>query len=304
MGTLLWVSRVPGSRVGQTWSNINPWFQLRAQEIEEVRVPVFNPKLPGKVSVELYPMVYPHRILAYLFNEVELEMPSCDVQTFWNHSRTLGEPWACAHPAIEWHVPVGLHGDGAKLWTQYRVEKYVAVWLNLLNLPLFRPRSIRHSRFLLFSMPKHKMVKNRSLNVFWRKVCWSLNAAFTGQNPSVGPGGLPLAGEHLERAGHPICKSERKFALTELRGDWEWHRDIWRFCASWQSQVICFRCPALTRGNWPYVYYNNSSTCRWDQEEFSLNQFVARRLTERQLCALYLIGNGFFSIPSYPVKVF
>ena len=258
-----------------------------------MRVPVFNPKLPGKVSVELYPMVYPHRILAFLFDQVELEMPSCDVQTFWNHSRTVGEPWACDHPATEWHVPVGLHGDGAKLWTQYRIEKYVAVWLNL---PLFRPRSVRHSRFLLFSLPKWKIIKNRSLNVFWRKIVWSLNAAFTGMNPCVGPGGQALTGGHLERAGHPICKSQRKFALTELRGDWEWHRDVWRFSASWQSQVVCFRCPAVTRGNEPYVYYNNSSTCRWLPEEFTLNQFVSRRLKEKQLCALYLILELGFSV--------
>eukprot|EP00435_Cladocopium_sp_Y103_P009905 s2850_g2.t1 len=142
-------------------------------EIEHVRIPVYNPKAPGEASVELYPMVYPHRVLAYLFDEVKLEMPTAEVQQYWRHARTMQEPWACAHPATEWHVPVGLHGDGAKLWTQYRVEKYVAVWMNL---PLFRPRSIRHSRFLLFSIEKWKMIKNRSLNVFWRKVVWSLNA--------------------------------------------------------------------------------------------------------------------------------
>ena len=266
---------------------------------------MYNPKAPGEASVELYPMVYPHRVLAYLFDEVKLEMPTAEVQQYWRHARTMQEPWACAHPATEWHVPVGLHGDGAKLWTQYRVEKYVAVWMNL---PLFRPRSVRHSRFLLFSIEKWKMIKNRSLNVFWRKVVWSLNAAFTGRNPSLGPGGQPLSGSHLERAGRPICKSQQKFALTELRGDWEWHRDVLRFSAAWQSQLMCFKCPAATKGHGcdAYIYYNNSPTSRWLEEEFNLEQFVARRLKERQLCALHLIGQGFsasqvtsrvFSIP-------
>lgn len=229
-------------------------------------------------------MVYPHRILAYLFDEVGLQIPSSDVQQYWNHAREMGEPWACQHPASENHIPLGLHGDAARLWTIYKTEKILGVWLNL---PLFRPKSVRHSRWLLFSIAREKLIKNRTLNPFWRKLVWSLNAAFTGLNPVQGPGGQPLIGTHADRAGSPICKSRNQFALTELRGDWEWHRDIWRFTASWQGQDVCFKCPAVTRGDGDdsYVYYNNGLTSRWLQEEFSLNAFVACRLKDHHLCA-------------------
>ena len=44
-------------------------------------------------------------------------------------------------------VPLGFYGDSAQLLTRVRKEKLTCFFLNL---PLFRPRSIRCSRFLLW----------------------------------------------------------------------------------------------------------------------------------------------------------
>lgn len=253
------------------------------EEIESIRVPVVDKKSPRGFSVESYPIIYPHRILAYLFDEVEVEVLQSDVSEYWAHARRMGEPWARLSPASEQHVPLGIHGDAARLWTQYRVEKICAVFLNM---PTFRPRSVRYSRWMLFSIPRDKLVKNRTLNIVWEKLVWSLNACFSGVNPSEGPRGGPLTGKDLARAGRPLCRTRRTFCVTELRGDWEWHRDIWRFTASWQGQDVCFKCPAVTKGNERYVYYNTGPTSSWLQEEFTLEQFISRRLKERQLCTL------------------
>ncbi|CAK8999463.1 Uncharacterized protein SCF082_LOCUS6057 [Durusdinium trenchii] len=223
-------------------------------EIEYIRVPVYDKKTARKSKVEVYPIIYPHRILAYLFDHVQVELSTHDITEYWDHSRQTGEAWACKSSASRTHIPLGLHGDGARLWTQYKVEKIVAIFLNM---PLFRPKSARHSRFLLFTIGRHKLIKNRTINVVWRRLVWSLNACFTGL-----------------------------FALTELRGDWEWHRDTWRFTASWQSHEVCFRCPAVTRGDESLVYYNNGPTSGWVNRDFTLDQFIARRLKENQLCPL------------------
>ncbi|CAK9036671.1 Uncharacterized protein SCF082_LOCUS21823 [Durusdinium trenchii] len=252
-------------------------------EIEYIRVPVYDKKTARKSKVEVYPIIYPHRILAYLFDHVQVELSTHDITEYWDHSRQTGEAWACKSSASRTHIPLGLHGDGARLWTQYKVEKIVAIFLNM---PLFRPKSARHSRFLLFTIGRHKLIKNRTINVVWRRLVWSLNACFTGLNPSQGPGGAPLTGVHLDIAGLPICQAQHRFALTELRGDWEWHRDTWRFTASWQSQEVCFRCPAVTRGDESLVYYNNGPTSGWVNRDFTLDQFIARRLKENQLCPL------------------
>lgn len=227
--------------------------------------------------------MYPHRILSYLFDEVGIEIDDSAVAAYWNHLRAMGEPWACAHPATEQHVPLGVHGDSARLWTQYKVEKIMAIHMNIVH---FRPRSTRHSRFLLFSCPREKLVKNRTLNVIWKRLVWSWNACFRGLNPTVGPNGAPLLGKHLERAGSPICKSGRKFSLCELRGDWEWHRDVWRFTASWQAINVCFRCPAVRSGDPDHLYFNNELNCKWQCDEFSLEEFVSQRLKDNQLCTI------------------
>ena len=158
----------------------------------------------------------------------------------------------------------------------------VAVWLNVV---LFRPRSVRHSRFLLFTCPDALMVKNRTLNRVWRRLAWSLNFAFDGINPTIGESGRPLTGDDLLRAGKPLTSSGRKFSLCELRGDWEWHRDIWRPTATWKSIKICFRCPALSKGPRQDLYHNIDD-CRWKDETFNLEQFIARRLKDKQLCIL------------------
>ena len=250
------------------------------QEIESIRVPVFDKKSPGEKKVEAYPIVFPHRILSYLFDDVGLDIPESVVNSYWDHSIRMKEPWACESEASRFHMPVGIHGDAARLWTVYKVEKLVGVWMNL---PLFRPKSVRHSRWLLFSIPRDKLIKNRTLNAVWKRLVWSLNAAFEGKNPEHGPGGCSLFGDHLARAGTPLCKTNRRFALTELRGDWEWHRDTWRFTASWNGQQVCFKCPALKSGDERYRYYNISDSSRWLGEEFTLDQFIARRLKENQL---------------------
>ena len=111
------------------------------EEIEYIRLPVVDEKADRKISIEKFPIVHPHRILSYLFDVVGIQLDDADIEHFWNHSRAMKEPWAIDHPASPQHVPLGLHGDGARLWTVYRVEKMVGVYMNIIH---FRPLSVRH----------------------------------------------------------------------------------------------------------------------------------------------------------------
>lgn len=269
------------------------WFCFRVmvpnrlyKDIETIRVPVDDPKSQRGVSMESHPIVYPHRVLSYLFDTVGIDVPDEDVVSYWRHSREVGEPWAINNPATEHHVPLGIHGDAARLYTQYKFEKMVGIFFNVV---LFRPRSIRFSRYMLFSIPHHKLYKNRTLNAVWHNLAWSFNCCFNGVNPTAGPRGEALVGKNLERAGTPITKMNRKFCVTEYRGDWEWHRDTWRPYATWQGIQTCLKCPAVAKGDPQYLYHNTSGSCeprcKWIQEEYSLVQFVSRSLKETQLCS-------------------
>lgn len=266
-------------------------FEHPNEEIETVCVPVADDKSPRKLKMESFPILYPHRVLTYLFNEVGIEIPPQDVAEYWQHSREMGEPWAIHSPASSQHIPLGLHGDGARLFTQYKFEKQIGV---AFNLPLFKPRSVRHSRFVLFTIPNAKLYKNRTMNQVFRVLTWSFNAAFQGLNPSTGPMGGALCGEALRRAGTPLTAGFHKFCLCELRGDWEWHVCIWRPTSSWVSKNVCFKCGALSSGTPEMLYHNTGAPgevrCRWIEEEYTHDQFIARGLKDTNLCNLTRMG--------------
>lgn len=252
------------------------------QELETIRVPCRNKKL-GLV-MQSFPMLYPHRILHFLFDEVGVHIDPNVVKEYWEHSRSVGEPWSVNSQATTAHMPIGLHGDGARLLTQVRYEKQVAIWLNL---PLWRPRSIRYSRWLLFSIPSEKVFKNRSFNVVWRRLLWSFHACYEGINPRVGPPGCSrgLQGEALERAGTPICKAGHCFVVTEYRGDWEWHRDVFRPRANWVSIDVCMKCPAVSKGNDPSMLYYcyGPQECSWLRQQYTLHGFISQRLKAKNI---------------------
>lgn len=261
---------------------IYTWQLKHTEETHTIRVPVVNKKAPGGLGFEKYPILHPHEVLSYLWDEVHLQIPKSEVSAYWKHTREFGEPWAALSDASDEHVPVGLHGDAARLWTIHRFEKVMAIFLNL---PLFRPRSVRHSRFLLFSIPREKLFKNRTLNAVFRRLLWSLEAAYDGVFPQTGVAGRPLSETDQERALCPLTKSGARFALTELRGDWEYHVEVWRPNASWKSDTICFRCPAEAKGASGNLFWNHGDGT-WESEEFGLESFVARRLRDSNLCTL------------------
>lgn len=84
------------------------------QEIETIKIPVVNKKDPRGISVESYPIIHPHRLLTYLFDVVGVEIDQAAVHKFWDHARDVCGPWASSSPASRDHIPLGIHGDGAR----------------------------------------------------------------------------------------------------------------------------------------------------------------------------------------------
>ena len=206
---------------------------MHAEEIEEVIVPV---QYKEEITLESMPIVYPHRIISYLFNVVGLEMRDSDVVAFWRHAKEFGQGWAKFSAATEHHIPLGVYGDGAQLITQYKKEKLIGLFLNLI---LYRPRSTRCSRYLLFACDEERLVKNRTMNAVFRRLLWSFEALYTGLNPSAPPPGACLSPADLQRAGTRITAEGRVFAVVELRGDWAWMKQIFRFPrCGWQAKMV------------------------------------------------------------------
>ena len=242
-------------------------------------------KMEGVFAIEEFPILHPHRILTFLFDQVGLEIPIEQVQEYWRDAQACGRPWAEGETSCR--IPVALYGDSAKTWVQYKFEKITGIFMSL---PLWRPRSVRCSKFLLFSCPTEKLVSNRTYNTVFRRIVWSLNYAFDGINPTAAPRGKTLTPEEVQRAGTPVTRQGHKFVVTEVKGDWEYIRDTFRVSASWNGNTICYKCPAMAKGPPGLVYFNfgssPSSGCMWLKEEFSLQGFISLRLKSKNLCAL------------------
>lgn len=148
-----------------------------------------------------------------------------------------------------------------------------------LNLPLFRPRSIRCSRFLLVAIQEELMFQRKTLDAIWRYIVWRMNLLLTGRWPDCDIDGARLAGPQLARAGQEVVRG-KTFAVTELRGDWVWLKDCFSFRSSWKGGVkvpVCFMCEAGSNEPWLYYKVERDSSV-WDTEYSTLAQFLVRQM--------------------------
>ena len=264
------------------------------KEIETITIPVVDPKDPksGRWIVEHHPILYPHRIVSYMMDELGVLVPEQEIRDFWQHVHETGEPAfkGFQQDDCRYRVPLGLYGDSAQLFTQYRKEKLIGIFFNYLN---FRPKPTRFARYLLFCIDEAKLLKNKTLNSVLRVLVWSFNALHDGVYPQEGPGNRVLSEHHRKLAGRPISLKhpEYRFSLVELRGDWLWHRDLWSWKCGWKAKNTCFRCDAQSVGPYYNRYYNVKENCMWVSQEFTVEEFISRRLPSSGVCKLVCINN-------------
>eukprot|EP00439_Symbiodinium_sp_Y106_P053685 s827_g7.t1 len=141
-----------------------------------------------------------------------------ELKRFWRHYRQHMPQ----HPASDEHVPVGLAGDD----TQYNLAGAKLI-INLVSFPLYDSAASKLCRWPYFVLRYEVSLGERTLDPIWRVAAWSLNIAFGSVHPAHGRLGetwrkgsarATLAGKNL------LCS----YALTELRGDWKYHRET--FC--------------------------------------------------------------------------
>jgi len=262
---------------------------VQNEDLEFVSVPVLDEKSPAGYQVVRQPVLLPHRIMAYLCNHCELDIPESAIHQYWDNAIASKETYASLDSRHR--VPLGFYGDAAQLVTKCRIEKMLCFFANIV---IFRPRSIRYSRFLLWSCDVSLLYKNRTVNSILRWVVWSFNILYEGIYPSARPGGLPLASKaERDLAGTWLTRQKYQFQVVEVRGDWEFHKMLWQFKSSWKGGVnvgICFRCPAMARS--PDVglqYWNmDDEDSTWAREEFNTHEFISKMVPGVNICSLVL----------------
>lgn len=249
------------------------WFYAMTKDISTVKAPVKNIKSPHGYDMVDLEMIDPHALIAHLFNEAGVSIEESKVGIFWKHHQEVKSPFFQAFDGTDGHIPVGLYGDGARARQQAYMppEKVVGIFINL---PLWRPKSSRHSRFLLFSIEEDLCFVRKTINAIYRRITWSLNHAFFGRWPLKGPDGEILSG----KAGQLLTPDGKRFVLTEHRGDWNFFKWVLGFRSSWiagKNVPVCYRCAAYAKGapNQHYYHVGENAWC-WDTE-YNRTRFLA-----------------------------
>ena len=156
------------------------------EEIQQIEIPVQYKDLnDGEIKFrrEKWPFLDPHSIVSFLFGPAKLSVPAEHVREYWQHHARFGETWA--ERCDDWsRIPLGLFGDSARLTTQYgKVVQLVGIFMNII---LWRPSSVRASRFLLFTIAESQLWSYYTLNTVYRRICWSMNTLWEGVHPLTG----------------------------------------------------------------------------------------------------------------------
>ena len=159
---------------------------------------------------------------------------AASVRQFWSHwQRHMGE-----HPAASagTHVPVGLSGDD----TQYSLAGAKLIVL-LTSFVLHDPKPSERSRWPYFVLRHELCLGAETLDPILRITAWSLNIAYGGVHPSIGPDGeaFQKGSFRFRQAGKPMRYS---IALTECRGDWKFHVELFRLARHYNCNALCMFC--------------------------------------------------------------
>lgn len=194
-------------------------------------------------------------MIDYLFQETGLHISPAVVKRFWYIKRELArERWALNSPATSDHIPLAVYGDAC----QCKGGKLLGIFISL---PLWRARSTRCSRWLICALEEARLWGTDTLNAIMMRVTFSLNMLFDGWDLERGK---QLAGGRL-------------FTLTELRGDWLWHKQLWNFSSSWKSLTnICYRCDCKARSRNPQQLFWNIDGGVW--HEYTRSEFITSQL--------------------------
>ena len=114
------------------------------------------------------------------------------------------------HQHTPQHIPIAIYGDACT------VRGNIKVLGIFLSFPLWRAKSTRCSRWLVCALEEAKLWGTETLNTIFKRITFSLNMLFNGWDVE----------RDVQLAGGRI------FTVTELRGDWLWHKQCWNFSSS------------------------------------------------------------------------
>ena len=103
---------------------------------------------------------------------------------------------------------------------------------------------------------------------------------------------MHLAFQGVDENGSMLLPDKRCFCITEIKGDWAFHKQCFRWNSNWNEvENTCFRCDSKARagaGDPPgIIFYNLDENPPWHESD--LVEFLVRQIPSKDPCALSVI---------------
>lgn len=227
--------------------------------------------------IRTLPLLLPYDIMDYLLGSCQLRIEERLINQFWNHLDSVRDPWALSTKQFrrsvgqEKVIPLGFYGDEACM--SLVTDPFNQIYGLFLSVVLFRPKSTRMSRYLLFSVESHRV---HSVEETFFPVLEKITASFNK---------LTLEGLHGKR-----------FLVSEIRGDQSFFKYLFKHESWWRATNVCFRCSATAKPtHLNYCVYESgngwNTTCR------STRDFILEELPHDRLCAWDFLDRQFPRLP-------
>ena len=209
--------------------------------------------IANEVQKQEIGFLMPHEVFAFLYDHplawqhaVLGGGPETQIMDFWDFYAKSNAQWYVRHPVATLTpadraktIPIGLHGDDVALYkTSARHKAVTMCW----NSVFAHHLGSMLSRFCLFMIPYERMLAG-SLNQALEIISWSLQACFKGEWPLFGHDGGELHGYAFRQRGRKLAGGFR-MALTQIRGDMKFLKELFNFKSSYAHHNCCHRCVA------------------------------------------------------------
>ena len=244
------------------------------------------PTIHGEATA--HPFLLPHEFFAeYFKSNAERFASTISGSTdaalqFWRSmAQTDFVKKHLALPMTSWGktIPIGMHGDGASFSHQDSV--YAFSWNSLIGVGYTVQK-----RFVATVISKKNMVEG-TMDAIMRVLSWSCNIMLSGRTPEK-----DWLGRALKNGGAPLAGGWRG-ALCQVRGDWAYYCELFRF-PQWNSaNRMCWLCKASsTTAARAWTQFGDDAgwrRSRWTHEAYV--QFL--RACGFAIPALLLLATGF-----------
>jgi hypothetical protein len=234
-----------------------------------------------------HPVFWPHKFMQSLankrgdiFRKRVLGLDGAAGQ-FWDsiqHSDFVSKHPFLPRDAWNKIIPIGFHGDGGGFNKQDSL--YTLSWNSLLC-----SGATLQTKFLFTVVRKTDMVAD-TMDKLIEAFAWSMNVCLSGQTP------LQSWQQHpLEGGGQDLAFGYR-FALAQLRGDWEWYTQLFYFPQWNAAERMCPFCRASAT-NRAHSWTDFGPDAWWRDTVWEHEDYIAYlRATGRALPVMFRPGVG------------